>query len=187
MASDTHFTAQVEMQCEPDITPGHFLNFFGQVKAQVNRINAQCTSTRLLKTETDTDSTGKVSQEYTTYVETYKYPWVSERYVVVTNTIYKDYKGKGQHLYIATSKQNQELASAESLGSDFVSSRVLVEPTLAGYQCICKPEGGVKMLWMSHVSRDGVPEFLFKMTQLRSFPATFQSMYSLLKEQSSIY
>lgn len=95
-------------------------------------------------------------------MQTFKFPWISERYVVLTVYKIPNYRGvDGGHFYVASSRGNEETSSADYLGKDFVGSRVIVNTDIAVYHCVRKPDGKLIMRWLTELGRDGVPEWIF--------------------------
>jgi len=109
-------------------------------------------------------------------------PFVAERFVVATEYRVFDYKGiEGNHLHIASCWGNKEKETDAYLGNGFTRWRVLQETPIALYHCKRKPDGKLVMVWMAEISRKGIPEWIFKMTQLQKYPTLFPKMYSVLK------
>ena len=75
MPSLESYTTYVEVTLEPHITPDYFKRFFDVLRTQVKNITPECTSIRELCVE---------EGKYSTTVETFALPFLSERYSVVT-------------------------------------------------------------------------------------------------------
>ena len=94
------YIGSVDVTLEPHITPDYFLKFYENLKDEAKNVTPECTSVRLLCTE---------EGKYNTTVETFKFPFVSERYCVLTVYRIPNYRGKqGEHIYIASSKGNKD-------------------------------------------------------------------------------
>ena len=101
--------------------------------------------------------------KYPTTLQTFKFPLVSERFIVVTVYIIPNFNGvEGGHFYVASSRGNEETSSEDYLGRDFVRSRVIVNTVIAVYHAVRKPDGKMVLRWISEITRDGTPEWIFK-------------------------
>lgn len=105
--------------------------------------------------------------KFPTTVQTFKFPLVSERYVVLTVYRIDNYNGvDGGHFYVASSRTNEDKSSEDYLGRDFTKPRVIVRTDIAVYHCVRKPDGKLIMRWMTEIVKDGIPEWIFKNFQL---------------------
>jgi len=75
MPSLESYTTYVEVNLEPHITPDYFKRFLTKLRTDVRKITPESTSLKELCVE---------DGKYTTYVETYSVPLLSERYAVLT-------------------------------------------------------------------------------------------------------
>ena len=97
ISTDVGYITLVDVTCEPHIKPEHFLKFFEILKTEARKITPEATSYRELCLE---------ENKYTTSVETFKFPFVAERYTVLTVYKVPNYKSAGNHLYIASDRGN---------------------------------------------------------------------------------
>lgn len=73
--SPESYTTYVEVALEPHVTPDYFKRFFNVLRTEVKNITTECTGIRELCVE---------EGKYSTTVETFAFPFVSERYSVLT-------------------------------------------------------------------------------------------------------
>jgi len=73
--SPESYTTYVEVVLEPHITPDYFKRFFDVLRTEIVKITPECTAIRELLVE---------EGKYSTTVETFAFPFLSERYSVVT-------------------------------------------------------------------------------------------------------
>jgi hypothetical protein len=147
---------------------------YENIRDEAQVITPECTYVRVLCMEED---------RFPTTVECFKFPFVSERYVVLTVYKVPDYKKPGEHLYVASSRGNKDKQTPEYLGKDFLASRVLVEPDISTYQCIRKADGKIYLRWLTSVPTDGVPMWIYKSVHLMKFPTIFKGIYGILAKQ----
>ena len=142
------------------------------LRTEVKNITPECTSIREILVE---------DGKYPTTVETFAVPFLSERYTVVTAYKSLDYGGiPGQHIYLASSRGNEDKYNDEFLGKGFCGKRVLQETFLASYHCKRKPDGKLVLAWMVEINRKGIPEWIFLKLHLLKLPTTFKGIYSVL-------
>ena len=111
------YCTYVEVKLEPHVTPEYFERFFNVLRTEVKNITPECTGIRELCIE---------EGKYPTTVETFAFPFVSERYSVLTAYKTLDCRGiPGNHIYIASSRGNEDKACDDYLGKGFTKSRVL--------------------------------------------------------------
>jgi hypothetical protein len=95
--SSTYIT-YAEVKLESHITPDYFKRFFKVLRSEVKNITPECTSIREICIE---------ENRFSTTVETFKFPFVSERYSVLTGYFVDDYKNiPGSHIYFASGRGN---------------------------------------------------------------------------------
>jgi hypothetical protein len=71
--SSTSYSTYVEVTLEPHVTPDYFKRFFDVLRTEVKNITPECTGIRELCVE---------EGKYSTTVETFAFPFLSERYSV---------------------------------------------------------------------------------------------------------
>ena len=175
MPSLESYTTYVEVNLEPHITPDYFKRFFDKLRTEVKNITPECTSIRELCVE---------EGKYSTTVETFAFPLLSERYAVVTQYRSLDYQGTpGNHLLLASSRGNEDKYNDDYLGKGFTKSRVLQETFLSVYHCKRKPDGKLIMVWMTELNRKGIPEWIFLKLQLMKTTSLFKGIYNVLATQ----
>ncbi len=173
--SPVSYTTYVEVTLEPHITPDYFKRFFEVLRAEVKKISPECTGIRELSLE---------QGKYSTTVETFAFPFLSERYAVVTSYKSMDHQGiQGNHIYIASSRGNEDKLNDEHLGKGFMKSRVLQETFLMVYHCKRRPDGKLVMVWLTELNRKGIPEWIFIKLQLLKIPTMFKAVYGVLAAQ----
>ena len=173
--SPESYTTYVEIVLEPHVTPDYFKRFFTVLRTEVKNITPECTGIRELCVE---------EGKYPTTVETFAFPFVSERYAVLTAYKNLDYSGTpGNHIYVASCRGNEDKACDEYLGKGFTKSRVLQETFLAVYHCMRKPDGRIVMAWLVEINRKGIPEWIFLKLQLLKYASLFKGIYKVLAAQ----
>ena len=117
ISTNLTYITYAEVKLEPHITPDYFKRFFKVLRSEVKNITPECTSIREISIE---------EGKFSTTVETFKFPFVSERYSVLTGYSIDDYKNvPGSHMYFASGRGNQDKNCDEILGKDFTKYRVL--------------------------------------------------------------
>ena len=145
------------------------------LRTEVKNITPECTLIKEVLVE---------DGKYSTTVETFAFPFLSERYSVLTAYKSLDYGGiSGNHIYIASSRGNEDKTNDEFLGKGFTKNRVLQETFLAVYHCKKKPDGKLVMAWMVEINRKGIPEWIFLKLQLLKYATMFKGLYSVLAAQ----
>lgn len=100
LPSTTSYSTYVEVNLEPHVTPDYFVRFFNVLRTEVKNITPECTMIKELLVE---------EGKYSTTVETFAFPFVSERYSVLTQYRSMDYDGiAGNHIYLASTKGNED-------------------------------------------------------------------------------
>jgi len=100
LPSTTSYSTYVEVNLEPHVTPDYFVRFFNVLRTEVKNITPECTMIKELLVE---------EGKYSTTVETFAFPFVSERYSVLTQYRSMDYDGiVGNHIYLASTKGNED-------------------------------------------------------------------------------
>lgn len=100
LPSTTSYSTYVEVNLEPHVTPDYFVRFFNVLRTEVKNITPECTMIKELLVE---------DGKYSTTVETFAFPFVSERYSVLTQYRSMDYDGiAGNHIYLASTKGNED-------------------------------------------------------------------------------
>lgn len=169
LASDISYCTYVEIKLEPHVTPDYFKRFFTILRKEFRTITSQCNGIRELCVE---------EGKYPTTVETFDVPFpMKERYSVLTAYKSLDYNGiPGNHVYLVSSRGNEDKDNDDYLGKGFTGSRVLQETFLAVYHCKRMPDGKLIMAWLVEINRKGIPEWFYKKIELLKYPAKFRAI-----------
>lgn len=147
--TNVSYVTYVEVNLESHITPEHFKRFFNERRAKAKEITPECTLIKDLLVE---------DGKYTTTVETFAFPIVSERYCVLTEYNIFDHDGiPGNHLHIVSCYGNEDKTNDEYLGKGFTRSRVLQEIWLGAFHCRRKPDGKLVMVRIVEINSKGIP------------------------------
>jgi len=81
---------------------------------------------------------------------------------VLTDYKNLDYLGiQGNHIYLTSSKGNEDKTNDDYLGKGFTRSRVLQNTILGVYHSFRKPDGSYIMVQLIEIDRKGIPEWIY--------------------------